>query len=516
MSRQLFEFGPYRLDPQDRSLWRGEERIPLAGAEFEILNAMLRRAGQLASKSMLLKEVWPDAHLSMDESNVYHAMMTLRRKLGKDAAGREFVRTVPNRGYFVPDVIVRSREAEAELASPAVERFQSEGDFRPTMINGPHEPSHTEGDHDSEEAASARREISPPDTETDHVIMPASTDPVRRYIAVSAVAIVYAIAAVGVIWPAYGMTVGVFWLGAIVIALVYRRLPNTPTTRSVAALFLLAAMSYTTSATTLPEVMSTVENLDVIPPAAAYPLVMGLEYIPLFFVVLAYWVPFAYRRDKGLPASPLLSKAYILSGILVSLVTCVCVVLASGEDHIWQANLPGRWLIVLGGAVVFVFNVAAWIVGHYYYKKESIASYWPLFLICTMLYLPVAVTAFLVDGQFNRINQYYLDVRWPEAYVAGNPDAANDVESLLRGVLKAKVGLKLQSVLRDPAFRQMVQHGTFYKQHFDEPFQVFDRAVIMAYRRASQAPHGRLPLVVIRFPKELADAFRFEVVSEDR
>jgi hypothetical protein len=243
---------------------------------------------------------------------------------------------------------------------------------------------------------------------------------------------------------------------------------------------------------------------------------MGLKYIPLFFVVLAYWVLLAYRRDRGFLSRPLLSKAYIVSGILVLLVTCICVVSASGEDRIWWANLPGLWSIVLGYSVVFVLNVAAWIAGYYYYKQESIASYRPLFSLCTFLYLPVAVIAFLVDSQFNRINQYYLDVRWPQAYVAANPNAANEMERLLQRAPNAKIGWKLQLVLRDPDFRQTLQHGTFCKQHFDEPFQVFDRAVIFGYRRASQGPHGRLPLVVIRFPIELADALRFELVSEDR
>jgi hypothetical protein len=160
--------------------------------------------------------------------------------------------------------------------------------------------------------------------------------------------------------------------------------------------------------------------------------------------------------------------------------------------------------------------VGAWIAGHHYYKQESIASYRPLFSICAVLYLPVAVTAFLVDGQFNRINRYYLDLRWPETYVAANPNATDEVERLIQGALKAKIGSDLRGVLRDPDFRQRLQHGTFYRQHFDEPFQILNRAVILGYRHSSKGPHGHLPLVVIRLPKELADIFRFELVSEDR
>jgi hypothetical protein len=76
------------------------------------------------------------------------------------------------------------------------------------------------------------------------------------------------------------------------------------------------------------------------------------------------------RHLKGFLSSPVLGKAYIVTGILVLLVTGVCVVSASGEDRIWQASIPGRWPIFLGYTVVVVLNVGAWIAGHHYYRQE--------------------------------------------------------------------------------------------------------------------------------------------------
>jgi len=516
MPQEVYRFGPYRLDSRTRLLWQAGDVVPLRGREFETLHTIASRLGAPVDKYQILKEIWPD-NPGIHESNVTTQVRALRKKLGKDASGQEYIRNISNQGYFISCVVVVPAEAEVVPGAKTGDRPESEGELHGPVISAPDESLRAEDDHVAENAVTAGQVISPLGSARTHSMLLGSTNVVRAYMAVSAVAIMCAIAALGVIWRAYGLTIPAFWLGVLVIILAYPRLPDAPATRSLAALFLLAAMSYTASVTTLPEVTSTVVNLAVIPPAAAYPFVMGLKYVPLFFVVLAYWVLLVYRRDRGFLSSPLLGKAYISTGILVLLITCVCVASASREDRVWQANLPGRWTIVLGYAVVFVLNLAAWIAGHHYYKQESIASYRRLFSICAILYLPVAVTAFLVDSQFNRINRYYLDVRWPEAYMAANPDAANEVESLTRGSLSAKVGTKLQSVLRDPVFRQVLQHGILYKQHFDEPFQVFDRAVILGYRRPSQGPHRRLlPFVVIRFPKELADAFRFELVSEDK
>jgi hypothetical protein len=56
--------------------------------------------------------------------------------------------------------------------------------------------------------------------------------------------------------------------------------------------------------------------------------------------------------------------------------------------------------------------------------------------------------------------------------VAANPDAAKEFGNLARGNLKTKVGPDLANLLKDAGFNGALRHGTFYKQHSDEPFQV--------------------------------------------
>jgi hypothetical protein len=127
----------------------------------------------------------------------------------------------------------------------------------------------------------------------------------------------------------------------------------------------------------------------------------------------------------------------------------------------------------------------------------------------------LAVAAFFVDDEHNRINRYYLDLRWPEAYVAQNPDAIKDFQASMPAAFRSEVGPDLVTLFSDPSFHEALQHAKFYKQHFDEPFQLRRRAVIYAYRPNSLSGFGRSGFVSIRFPKALADAIRFVPVGAE-
>ena len=116
MSKQesnLYEFGPYRLLPQERLLLRDGEPVALTPKAFETLVALVRRAGQLADKDELLREVWPDSFV--EESNLAQNVFALRRALGEGENGRPYIETVPKRGYrFLASVKV-FEEREDEL-----------------------------------------------------------------------------------------------------------------------------------------------------------------------------------------------------------------------------------------------------------------------------------------------------------------------------------------------------------------------------------------------------------------
>src|SRR5919112_5925996 len=104
--RQLYEFGPYRLDASEQQLWRGAEAVHLTPKELDTLSALVRGAGRLMSKEELLKEIWPDTFVG--EATLAQNVFTLRKALGEAEGGGAFVETVPRRGYrFAVEVGVR-------------------------------------------------------------------------------------------------------------------------------------------------------------------------------------------------------------------------------------------------------------------------------------------------------------------------------------------------------------------------------------------------------------------------
>jgi DNA-binding response OmpR family regulator len=81
---------------------RGDTAIDLTPREFALLECLMRRAGQVVSKSALLEHVW-DAYDSVDPNVVEVYASYLRRKI--DAPyGRRALQTVRGAGYrLAPD-----------------------------------------------------------------------------------------------------------------------------------------------------------------------------------------------------------------------------------------------------------------------------------------------------------------------------------------------------------------------------------------------------------------------------
>jgi DNA-binding winged helix-turn-helix (wHTH) protein/TolB-like protein/Tfp pilus assembly protein PilF len=98
-----YQFGPYRLDPNEGRLLRNGEPVPLTPKAFETLVVLVQRSGHLVEKDELMKVLWPDS--VVEESNLNQHVWTLRKTLGENKAGNEYIETVPKRGYrFIAEV----------------------------------------------------------------------------------------------------------------------------------------------------------------------------------------------------------------------------------------------------------------------------------------------------------------------------------------------------------------------------------------------------------------------------
>jgi TolB-like protein/DNA-binding winged helix-turn-helix (wHTH) protein/Tfp pilus assembly protein PilF len=102
-AKHFYAFGPFRLEPEERLLLRDRRPVPLGPKVTETLLLLVQNAGHLVDKDELMKGVWPDAFV--EEGNLNKNIFLLRKVLGQWDDGREYIETVPKRGYrFVAPV----------------------------------------------------------------------------------------------------------------------------------------------------------------------------------------------------------------------------------------------------------------------------------------------------------------------------------------------------------------------------------------------------------------------------
>ena len=114
---ELYEFGPFRLDPAERKLLRGNEVVVLTPKAFDTLLLLVRNSGHLMEKDDLIATLWPNTFV--EEGSLSNNIFLLRKALGEDPP---FIETVPRRGYrFVGAVRQLPDAAQKGLEKPLVE-----------------------------------------------------------------------------------------------------------------------------------------------------------------------------------------------------------------------------------------------------------------------------------------------------------------------------------------------------------------------------------------------------------
>ena len=91
--------GDLELDPATRTVIRAGRLVALSAREFAVVEYMLRRAGEVVSRSDLLEHVW-DRNFEGSTNVVDVYVGYLRRKL-EEPFGRPLIRTVRGAGYVI-------------------------------------------------------------------------------------------------------------------------------------------------------------------------------------------------------------------------------------------------------------------------------------------------------------------------------------------------------------------------------------------------------------------------------
>jgi predicted ATPase/DNA-binding winged helix-turn-helix (wHTH) protein len=122
MTEFSLSFGPFRLNPTRRVLLRDGKPLRLGSRALDLLIALVDSGKDLISKEDLLKRVWPDTFI--EEANLRVHVAALRKLLGDEGTGDQYIGTVAGRGYCFVAPVVRLDEAaghpvSAQPAPPA-------------------------------------------------------------------------------------------------------------------------------------------------------------------------------------------------------------------------------------------------------------------------------------------------------------------------------------------------------------------------------------------------------------
>ena len=93
----LLQVGDLRMDPATHQVWRGDDEVALSAKELALLEAFMRRPGEVLSRLQLLEHAWDYSY--ENRSNVIDVYVRyLRQKIDRPF-GRDSIETVRGAGY---------------------------------------------------------------------------------------------------------------------------------------------------------------------------------------------------------------------------------------------------------------------------------------------------------------------------------------------------------------------------------------------------------------------------------
>lgn len=85
------------LDAETRRVWRDGKEIKLSNKEFDLLHALISRAGEIVSRDELMRDVWQTNFWTSAKTIDVH-LGWVRKKLGDDTRRPTLITTIRGRG----------------------------------------------------------------------------------------------------------------------------------------------------------------------------------------------------------------------------------------------------------------------------------------------------------------------------------------------------------------------------------------------------------------------------------
>jgi DNA-binding response OmpR family regulator len=93
----MIEVQDIRLDPDTRRVWRGAEEVVLSRKEFDLVLALMERAGTIVTRVELMRDVWHTTFWTSSKTIDVH-LGWVRRKLGDDSRHPRLITTIRGQG----------------------------------------------------------------------------------------------------------------------------------------------------------------------------------------------------------------------------------------------------------------------------------------------------------------------------------------------------------------------------------------------------------------------------------
>jgi DNA-binding winged helix-turn-helix (wHTH) protein len=122
MEGDVYCFGHFRLIVRERMLMRNDVQVTLGSRAFDVLVALVERAGETLNRQELFQLVWPDVVVAKVNLRVHVA--TLRKVLGDGHDGNRFIISVAGRGYRFVAAVNRVRSMSRATSSTRVPMVQ--------------------------------------------------------------------------------------------------------------------------------------------------------------------------------------------------------------------------------------------------------------------------------------------------------------------------------------------------------------------------------------------------------
>jgi len=133
-TRGFYEFGPFRLEPEEHLLLRENVPISLSPKTFDLLVFLVKNYGRLVTKEEIMQAVWPESFV--EEANLTVSISALRKALGEKEGARH-IETISKKGYrfvtLVREVTVTPEQTPANILE-AVPRAASAEENHPAVI----------------------------------------------------------------------------------------------------------------------------------------------------------------------------------------------------------------------------------------------------------------------------------------------------------------------------------------------------------------------------------------------